>query len=375
MSRIPALILSFAIFFNPLQLSSAEGYEKMTDLKKSLYILFNKSAVTAEYHKGKESTDIFDENVPFSLNETVTVLKENGRNFKILSLDDIHYEDYGYRAFNSIFNTCRIRRLVRKIRPDMIILPGDIVCGVSDYYSIQRITDLMESFGIPWAPVFGNHDDEANCDLNFLADIMMKSPHCLIQKGDSRMGVGNYIINVAEKNTDGTTKTVECIFMMDSHHSQPNELQQKWFSRAANGIDELTDGAEISLVMHIPLPEYQFAYDMAQNGEIQMSGELHEKICCERNENGEPVQRGFFDIIKQTDSAKYIFCAHDHRNDFSVEYNGVRLTYLMKLGLSSGFQPFFDGGSVITIGEKGIRRITHKISILGITKDILDIDV
>lgn len=376
MSRISALILSLFLLINPIQYSSAEGYEKMTDLKSSLYVLFNKNAITSEYHKGEESTDIFDESAPFSMDETVTVKKEKGRDFKILTLADIHYEDYGYRAFNSIFNDMKIRRLVKLTQPDLIILPGDIVCGESDYYSIQRITDMMESFGVPWAPVFGNHDDEANCDQNFLADTMIKSPHCLMRKGDSRMGVGNYIINVAEEDSDGKMKTVECIFMMDSHHSQPNELQQKWFSRAAKGINELTGGtAEISLFMHIPLPEYQTAYEMVQNGELSMGGELHETVCCEHDENGAPLQRGFFDIIKETGTAKYVFCGHDHRNDFSVEYDGVRLTYLMKLGLSSGFQPFFDGGSVITIGNNGISRITHKTSVLGIMKDALDIKI
>lgn len=61
----------------------------------------------------------------------------------------------------------------------------------------------MESFGIPWAPIFGKHDDEGNCDLNFIADTMLTAPNCILKKGDPEMGVGNYIINIAEENNDG----------------------------------------------------------------------------------------------------------------------------------------------------------------------------
>lgn len=353
----------------------------MTGMKESLYVLFNKKEVVSEYHNGAKSDEVFDENKEFSFDEAVTIKKEKGRDFKILTLDDIHYSDYGYRALLSVFNSMRIKNLVKKTSPDLIILPGDFVCGDSAYYSIQRITDMMESFGIPWAPVFGNHDDETNCDLNYIADIMMQSEHCLLRKGDSRMGVGNYIINVVEENENGSCETVECIFMMDSHHSQPFEIQQKWFKWAADGINNLTDNkAEISVFMHIPLPEYQYAYDEAWNDEsgqwnsgFEAYGELHETICCERDADGNPVQRGFFDVIKETGTAKYVFCAHDHMNNFSVMYNGVRLTYLMKLGKASGYQALFDGGSVITVENSGIKEITHKTLLPIIGKAKVDI--
>ena len=383
MNRLLSLVLSvLTVLFPVLTGTNSGDYEKMTSFKDSLYVLFNKKEVTGEYHTGEKSTDVFDESQPFSLSETVTLTKEKGKDFKILTLDDIHFSDYGYRAFFSIFNVNKIKRLVKRTNPDLIIMPGDFVCGGdgnSDYYSIQRITDLMESFGVPWAPVFGNHDDETNCDLNFLADTMMKSPHCLMQKGDERMGVGNYIINVVE---EGTENIVESIFMMDSHHSQPNELQQKWFKRAAEGINALTSGkAEISLFMHIPIPEYQTMYAEAWNSEkkcwndgYDAYGSAHETVCCEFDADGNPYDRGFFDIIKEV-GAKYVFCGHDHMNDFSAVYEGVRLTYLMKLGQSSGFQPFFDGGSVITIGDSGISRITHIITLIDIMINLVDIEI
>ena len=81
---------------------------------------------------------------------------------------------------------------------------------------------------------------------------------------------------------------------------------------------------------------------------------------------------GFFDVMKEH-GTKYFFCSHDHMNDFSLEYKGIRLTYMMKLGYGSGFQIGFNGGTVIRI-DKGIERITHKTVSTGIMKDIVDIN-
>lgn len=36
-----------------------------------------------------------------------------------------------------------------------------------------------------------------------------------------------------------------------------------------------------------------------------------------------------FDVLK-TDSTKYVFAAHAHLNNFSVDYKGIQFTYTMK---------------------------------------------
>lgn len=342
-------------------------------------MLFNKKEVVSEYHKGTPSNEVWNENDELTFDGITTLQKKEGEDFRILTLADIHFSDYGYRALFSIFNTLRIRRVVADAKPDLIVILGDTVCDdeTSDYYSIQRITDLMESFGVPWAPVFGNHDDESNCDLNFLAETMMKSPHCLMKKGDPEMGVGNYIVNIAEGD-----RVVESLFLMDSHHDICNEKQTKWFEWASEGINRLTDGkAEISLYMHVPLPEYQFAYDAAWNAEkknwndgYKAYGRQHETICCAHDADGKAFRSDLFKAMQDCGTAKYVFCGHDHMNDFSIEFEGIRLTYMMKLGKSSGYQPGFDGGSTITVGSDGITGITHKTLSFGPLIKIVDID-
>ena len=361
MKRLLSFILAWAMSI------SAGEYEPMTSAKEALHALLHKKEILSERYAGQVSEEVWDES-PFSWDDTVLLTKQPDRDFVILNLSDIHFADYDYRTVLAFASMRTAHRLVETVRPDLITISGDLVCSKSTVYSIRRLTDFMESLGVPWAPVFGNHDDEGNCDLNFLADTMLKSPHCLLRKGDPDMGVGNYILRIAEKDGE-TLRTVQTLFMLDSHHDTVNERQQAWYNRAADGIRTLTDGeAAIAALMHIPLPEYQYAYDEAvRNGTLQ--GELHETICCARAD-GVPVQNGFFDILRQTHTT-HVLCGHDHMNNFSVVYKGIRLTYMMKLGKGSGFQVGFDGGTVIRVGHGGIREIEHLTRSFGGFKTLL----
>ena len=373
----------FTIVLQIFGTATNEDYRQKTDLKGALEALRNKDAVIAQFHTGEPSADVWSPEETFRPEDCATLYKEVGKDFVILNLADVHFEDYGYRALYSLDSEMIIKRVVADAQPDMIVLSGDIVCGdgSSTLFSIQRITDLMESFRIPWAPIFGNHDDEANCDLNFLADVMMSSPHCLMKKGDPSLGVGNYIVNVAERSGDSAERIVESLFLMDSHHSQPNEKQIEWFRWASDGVNKTTgNSAEISLFMHIPLPEYQTAYNAAWDEDAKKwrdgydaYGALHEKICCDRDAEGNPRDIGFFDAIKDCGTAKYVFCSHDHMNDFSVNYQGIRLTYCMKLGRGSGYQFGFNGATSIRVGQDGIHRITHKTAAFGPLLPIVDV--
>lgn len=382
MAKLTAFIMSLILFVS--QLFGAAGsadYQKQLSLKDRLTRLTSKSETESARFEGKHDGKSWNETDVFTLDDTVILKKEKGKEFVILNITDPHFEDYGYRSVLSAEGEATIRRLVAETSPDLITVTGDIVCGESDVYSIKKFTDMMEGFGVPWAPVFGNHDDEANCDLDYLCDVMMTAPNCLMQKGDPEMGYGNYIINIAEENTDGTLDFVETLFMMDSHHSQPNEKQQKWYKWAADGMNEISGGkTEISVFMHIPLPDYQFAYDEAWNTEKKRwndgyaaFGRQHESICCERDANGDPVDRGFFALLKDT-NAKYVFCGHEHMNDFSIEYQGIRLTYTMKLGYGSGFQIGYNGGTVIRLNEK-LTGITHYTVSYGVKIPIENIEL
>ena len=103
--------------------------------------------------------------------------------------------------------------LVEKTQPDLITLPGDNLSAMSSRFSINNFIKHMESYGIPWAPVFGNHDNEIPSNtLNWQADKYMAAEHCLMQKGPSNLyGCGNYVINITEKG-----EPIYTLFMFDN---------------------------------------------------------------------------------------------------------------------------------------------------------------
>ena len=384
MEKLGSLFFVFVTFFSQLfGLAGSAEYQKQTGVKEALNAVKEKQTILQTAYTGEPSAEVFDPAAAFTPADAAVVKKEKGRDFVVLNLTDTHFSDYDYRAWFAFEGSATVRRMVAETNPDLITVTGDIVCGDSTVYSVKRFTDLMESFGVPWAPVFGNHDDEANCDLNYLADIMLRSPHCVLRKGDPRMGVGNYVILVSESPEEETPPITEALIMMDSHHSQPNALQREWFSWAADGVNALSGGkAEIAVMMHIPLPEYQLAYDEAWNEEKKTwndgyaaAGALHEEICCDRTADGEPNDQGFFDRVLQAGTVKHVICGHEHMNDFSIVYKGVRLTYTMKLGYGSGFQVGFNGGTVIRVGDKGISRITHKTVSYGVTVPVMDVRI
>ena len=55
-----------------------------------------------------------------------------------------------------------LRETINATNPDLIIVTGDLVYGKWDDSGEKflELIEFMESFNIPWAPVFGNHDNE-----------------------------------------------------------------------------------------------------------------------------------------------------------------------------------------------------------------------
>ncbi|MBR0510627.1 MAG: metallophosphoesterase [Clostridia bacterium] len=336
--------------------------------------LLNRKANTNTCCIGRPSDERFHmhEYLP---QEGFILRKQPGVDFRILNITDPHFADYDYRALAAFEVEATFRRLVMAIQPDLITVTGDMICSDNALYSIKRLCRMFESAGIPWAPVFGNHDDETNMDLNYQAAVYMQCPGCLFKMGDPGMGVGNYTIHIAEETADGL-KFSETLIMADSHHSQFNFKQLQWIGAVTASMEKLTVGRhETAVFCHIPLPEYQAAYDEARDeeqklwrSEYRAVGEKHEEICCERNASG-PVYRGALEELKKHPSLKYVFCGHEHLNNFSILYQGVRLTYTMKIGKGSGFGFGLNGGTLITVGGDGIREIAHKEEHKGIITD------
>jgi len=106
-----------------------------------------------------------------------------------------------------------IKSLVAQTRPDLIFITGDLIYGSFDDAgtSLELFCDFMDSLEIPWAPVFGNHDNESNKGVDWQCSILEKAKYCLFCRGNVS-GNGNYTVGLAVDN-----ELVRVMHMLDSH--------------------------------------------------------------------------------------------------------------------------------------------------------------
>lgn len=340
--------------------------------------LKNKKVVRATKYRGEPSIERFDPENPLA--DAQTVYLPEGRDLVVLNLTDMHYADFDYRYWAAFDVEKTMKRLVKTVKPDLITVTGDMVCTDATIGSIERFTRDMDALGVPWAPVFGNHDDEGNCDLNYLADEMMKSRYCLMKKGDPAFGCGNYVLNIAEKTPRGD-RLAASLLMMDSHHGGFTENQTEYFEKTAGAVNALSGGrAELSVLCHIPTAEYEYLAARMTNeekGEWEPGfggvGEKHEPVCCGKDADGNPVDRGFFAAAKRVGLA-HVICGHEHLNDYSAVWEGVRHTYTLKIGYGAGYRREFNGGTVYTIGKTGITSMRQRSVRRGRDRDLWELE-
>ena len=110
--------------------------------------------------------------------------------------------------------------------------------------------------------------------------------------------------------------------------------QIHWYEYMVKGLTKYNGTpVESTLFIHIPLPEYNMAakiYEPINDGftkdENGNFGMLREPICSPY------YNSGMFEKIVELNSTKNVICGHEHKNNFSVLYRGVRLTYATKTG-------------------------------------------
>lgn len=295
--------------------------------------------------------------------------------YKILQITDVHIlndEKKDAKAFKTI------TAMVETTNPDMIILTGDLTSEKENFTAFKTGCAFLESFNIPWAFVFGNHegldikyeenevlDPEKIADRQTLSDYLESLPNCIYEAGDENTdGMGNYYYNV----TDDNGKVITSLIMMDSHsydeenggydHFHDNQIE--WYENTIKSIAKDVNGDESKVVpslafFHVPMQEYMTAYDEAKATDNLLWGFRFPK------EDGTPaVDDQMFEKMEELGSTKGCFAGHDHMNNFSVMKNGIRLTY----GLSCDHNIYMvpvRGGVLINIKNDGSFTTQHLI--------------
>ncbi len=307
----------------------------------------------------------WNKNLPYSSEIYASDIEKNSeKDFVILNLTDIQCHDAEAYSEVGDFYEETIDRLIKETRPDLITTTGD---NAFDPFAYLKLIRFIESYNIPWAPVMGNADHTGLVSEFWVAYQLSEAKNCLFECGPEGMGYGNYIINITEGG-----KPVHTLFMMDTHHE--NEMQAgsydhfyteqiEWYKWAVNGIaNENGRIVPNSVFMHIPVPEYQYAWDSVYDKE---TGKLippydAEPFCKFQEKIGAPeFNFGFFELCRKLGSTKNMICGHEHTNCFTINYEGINLIYSMKTGYGCYWEHKTHGGTTITVKNGGNTTVKH----------------
>lgn len=327
-------------------------------------------------------------NQAYTADYAINMEKEPNKDFVVLNLTDIQLSAYEPYMEPGKVADGTIAALIEEKRPDLITVTGDNAWSITAYL---RMIQVLESTGIPWAPVMGNHDGQGCPSEFWCAYRFSEAKNCLFKFGPKDMGYGNYIINITENG-----HVIHSLFMMDTHsgchdtdagtinripddnggydHFWSNQIE--WYRWAVKGIEKLEGKTvESSVFCHIPCVEYWDAMRMAcdvvyvKNEKNQDVFSNSGKIKDEYKDNAfgmnlEPIcsppgNNGWFDVAKELGSTKNVIVGHDHTNSLSVEYEGIRLSYGLKCGMGCYWNPDSNGGSYLDIDNNGKATFSH----------------
>lgn len=277
--------------------------------------------------------------------------------FKILHLTDIHLGGslYSYPKDMKALYACYAE--IEHTHPDLVVVTGDLCfpmgvmsLSLNNSAPVEQFASFMRNTNIPWAFTYGNHDTESistldSTELNEVyKSLSFKTSGTLLYPytQPNITGRNNQVIEI--RNADGSLNTA--LFMIDSNtytgeglnvYDYIHDDQVDWYSDEVKRMNKEAGHTVNSMVFfHIPLQEYKTATELYLNGSKEVKcffgenpgdhgGITNDLVCCS------DYPSKIFDTALRLGSTTAFFCGHDHYNNASLEYKGIRLTYGMSI--------------------------------------------
>ena len=283
----------------------------------------------------------------------VYTLVASEESFRILHLTDIHLGGslFSYKKDLLALEACY--KEIRYTRPDLVIVTGDLcfpmgVMSLSFNNSapVHQFAAFMRNVGIPWAFTFGNHDTESLASMKKEALVEVYKSLSFKTSGSLLFpyvqpkitGRNNQLIEL--RNTDGSLNTA--LFLIDSNaytgegfntYDYIHDDQVEWYASEVRRLQREEGGQIASLVFfHIPLQQYRTAYELYLEGSDEVTyhfGENNESLMQQFSCSA--YDSAIFEEMVALGSTTGTFCGHDHYNNASITYRGIRLTYGMSI--------------------------------------------
>ena len=302
-------------------------------------------------------------------NETFELKINTNRAYKILQLTDMHL---GFGIFSKKKDRLALKavsQIIKRTKPDLIVITGDSVFPffpkagtMNNKRQAEIFIRFMDSFGIPYALVYGNHDCEmfARYNKDKLSDVYSSGKYSIFTKGRKDIyGMGNYFINL----TDSDGKVILPLVFLDSNMYGEggwfysgfdciHEDQVDWCMDKLSKLKKENSDVRAMAFFHIPVNEFKEAYEKMKMGDKAVVYK-HGNIGEADDHFGIPKFEGtFFNRAVDNGIIKWMFCGHDHLNTLSLVYKGIQLTYGMSIdclgynGISKSY--IQRGGTLIT---------------------------
>ena len=248
--------------------------------------------------------------------------------FRLAVFTDLHFDLFD--PLGTIRAKLAMRKHIETRKPDMIAVLGDTALNPFNKGRTRAFVKLMDSFGIPWTAVLGNHEGEADhiVPRREVLEYYGESSHFI---GAAELpgvtGYGNQAVAVM----DAEGACAHFLYFLDSGggrgHNYIQEDQLAWM-RAVAARHPGTPGM---IFLHVPVYQYKDAYEALETGEAQLlRGDLREGVCTmgTREQSDALVARA-----KEL-GVHSIVCGHDHSNNFDILWQGIRYIYTQSGGYS-----------------------------------------
>lgn len=283
--------------------------------------------------------------------------------FKIVQFTDVHYKQGVPESAVAIE---LINEVLDAEKPDLVIFTGDIIYAKPVEKGLDEVFAPLIERKIPWAYIFGNHDDEFEKSRQEIMDYVMKKPYCLSVHGDKAVtGVGNFILEVKDVNSE---KIKALLYLMDSGAYSPIEKvghynwfafdQVAWYKTQSAAYTKDNNGKPYPALafFHIPLAEYPL---MTSKPDKKIIGEKREDECPGR------LNSGMFTAMLEAGDVMGTFVGHDHDNDYIGAYYGIYLAYGRYSGGKTVYNNLGKNGCRIIEMQEGEYRFSTYIRLLG----------
>lgn len=270
-------------------------------------------------------------------------VKEDGT-FKIVQLADLHFatgknecrDEYPKHAdCDADSKTVEFIEKVLDIEsPDLVVYTGDQIMGDQSVQDSE--TTLLKALApvierkIPWAMIWGNHDDEGSLDRWELSEIASTLPYSMFHIGpkdtkDNSFGVGNYVHQVFDLDNNNALIT---LYFLDSHkysttgkvypgydwikEAQWEYLRQVYDQNVARSNPETIETQLSMAFFHIPLPEYlNLDSQKVPGARNPFVGSFKEGVTAPKYNSGGISTLDYLGVDLTS-------CGHDHCNDYCL---------------------------------------------------------